>query len=440
MRMNVEYWNKAVETAGREDLEAGQLADLRKTVDQALKTDFYSERLSAVGIKSGNDIRSLEDLNRIPYTTKQDLRSAYPYGLLAEPLEDIVRIHVSSGTTGIPTVIYHARTDLDGWTELAARSIVATGAGKRDVFQNMMTYGLFTGGLGLHYGAERVGMMVIPASSGNTQRQIKLMKDFSTTAVHATPSYMLHLAAKMHEGGIDPTSLALRKAFVGAEPHSENVRLKIEELFGIDVYNSYGLSEMNGPAVAFECVHKQGMHVWEDSYIMEIVNPETEEPVADGEEGELVFTTLKRRATPLLRYRTRDLSHLYNSQCECGRLHRRIGRIKGRADDMLIINGVNIYPSQIEEAIMRLPEIGNNYQIVVEKVGALDKLTVKTEVNRRNFSDDARDLNSLKNRTVESLKSSIVITPLVEFHEPGMLPVQEGKAQRVFDMREKEEV
>jgi len=438
MRMNVAYWDKTVEFAERGALEAGQLADLKLTVDRAFKTDFYRERLRAAGIRSGADIHSLADLDRNPFTSKQDLRSAYPYGLLAVPLDDVVRLHVSSGTTGIPTVIYHSRKDLDNWTELGARSIVATGAGKRDVFQNMMTYGLFTGGLGLHYGAERVGMMVIPASSGNTQRQIKLMKDFSTTVVHATPSYMLHLAAKMQENGVAPSSLALRKAFVGAEPHSENVRLKIEELFGIDVYNSYGLSEMNGPAVAFECVYKAGMHVWEDAYILEIVDPQTGERLEDGKEGELVFTTLKRSATPLLRYRTRDLSFIYDSPCECGRTHRRIGRIKGRTDDMLIINGVNVYPSQIEEAIMRLSEIGNNYQIVVEKAGALDKLTVKTEVNKNIFSDDARDLNALKNKVVESLRSSIVITPVIEFHEPGILPVQEGKAKRVFDLRKEE--
>lgn len=438
--MNLEYWNTSIETASRDELEAGQLEDLKRTVDSALCTDFYRERLHSVGLKSGEDITSLEDLKSIPYTTKDDLRAAYPYGLLATDLEEVVRIHVSSGTTGIPTVIYHTQGDLDSWTELSARSIVATGAGKRDVFQNMMTYGLFTGGLGLHYGAERVGMLVIPASSGNTQRQIKLMKDFRTTVVHATPSYMLHMAARMRETGTDPASLSIERAFVGAEPHSENVRLKIEELYGIDVYNSYGLSEMNGPAVAFECVHKDGMHVWEDAYVMEIVDEDTGRPVTQGTEGELVFTTLKRKATPLLRYRSRDLSFLYDSPCECGRVHRRIGRIKGRTDDMLIINGVNIYPSQVEEAIMRLPEIGNNYQIVVEKAGALDRLTVKTEVSEKIFSDDARDMNSLRKRVIESLKSSIIVSPVVEFHEPGILPVQEGKAQRVFDMREEENV
>ena len=434
--MSIQYWNQDVETSPPEVLQKQQLEDLRRTVDRALKTEFYGKRLAEAGINAGRDISNLEDLRKIPYTTKDDLRNAYPYGLLSVDTDDVVRIHVSSGTTGIPTVIYHTTEDLDNWTELSARSIIATGAGRKDVFQNMMTYGLFTGGLGLHYGAERVGMLVIPASSGNTQRQLKLMKDFQTSAVHATPSYMLHLHATMQEGDIKLSDLNLQKAFVGAEPHSENVRLKIEELYGMDVYNSYGLSEMNGPGVAFECVYKEGMHVWEDAYIMEVIDTDTSSPKSDGEEGELVFTTLKRTATPLLRYRTRDLSFVYPGTCECGRIHRRIGRIKGRTDDMLIINGVNIYPSQIEEAIMRLPEIGNNYQIVVEKSGALDRLTVKTEVHKGIFSDDTRDMNSLRRRAVDSLRSSIVITPVVEFHEAGVLPVQEGKAKRVFDMRE----
>lgn len=438
--MGIRYWNEAVETVKPADLRAQQLVNLRTTVYQALKTDFYRRKLADAGITSGDDIRNIDDLSRIPFTTKDDLRGAYPYGLLAVDIEDVVRVHVSSGTTGVPTVIYHTTADLDCWTDLSARSIIATGAGRKDVFQNMMTYGLFTGGLGLHYGAERVGMLVIPASSGNTQRQLKLMKDFQTTAVHATPSYMLHLYARLEEGDVKRSDLAIQKAFVGAEPHSENVRLKIQDLFQMDVYNSYGLSEMNGPGVAFECLYKQGMHVWEDAYIMEVIDPDTGAVVADGGEGELVFTTLKREATPLLRYRTRDLSYVYPEPCPCGRNHRRIGRIKGRTDDMLIINGVNIYPSQIEEAIMRLPEMGNNYQIVVEKSGALDRLTVKTEVHEGIFSDDTRDMNSLRRRVIDSLKSSIIITPVVEFHEPGVLPVQEGKAKRVYDMRKEETV
>jgi phenylacetate-CoA ligase len=262
------------------------------------------------------------------------------------------------------------------------------------------------------------------------------MKDFRTTVVHATPSYLLHLHAKLEESGVKLDELALERAFVGAEPHSENTRLKLEALYGIHVYNSYGLSEMNGPGVAFECVYKQGMHVWEDAYIMELVDRDSGKAVRDGDEGEIVFTTLKRTATPLLRYRTRDLTRIDPTPCPCGRSHRRIGRIKGRTDDMLIINGVNIYPSQIEEAIMRLPEIGNNYQIIIEKSGALDRLTVKTEVHPGIFSDDARDMNALRRKVVETLRSAVVISPVVEFHEHGVLPVQEGKAKRVFDMRE----
>lgn len=433
--MRARYWNEEAETQTRESLEERQLTGLRESVDRALRTPFYKERLEGSGIRSAADIRTLEDLERIPFTTKDDLRRAYPYGLLAVDRREVVRIHVSSGTTGTPTVIYHTQGDLDAWTELVARSIVATGADRSDVFQNMMTYGLFTGGLGLHYGAEKVGLFIIPASSGNTKRQFKLMKDFGTTVVHATPSYLLHLASRRGEEGIGSDDLALRKAYVGAEPHSENTRRRIEELFGIDVYNSYGLSEMNGPGVAFECIHKQGMHVWEDHYIMEVVGRETLAPMEEGREGELVLTTLKRTATPLLRYRTRDLTTVLPGSCACGRAHRRIDRIKGRTDDMLIVNGVNVFPSQIEEALMKMPEVGTNYQIQVQKRGALDQITVKTEVTPRTFSDDARDLNALRERIREEIRAYISINPVVELHEPGVLPVSEGKAVRVIDTR-----
>ncbi len=435
--MEARYWNREQETQARSDLEGRQLELLRETISQALKTALYKAPLEQNGIRSPEDVKTLDDLRRIPLTSKDDLRQAFPDGALAVEKDDVVRIHVSSGTTGIPTVIYHVQDDIDDWTELTARSIVATGGTRADVFQNMMTYGLFTGGLGLHYGAEKVGMMVIPASSGNTKRQFRLMRDFRTTVVHATPSYMLHLYAKHAEEGIKLSDLALRKAYTGAEPHSENTRRKIEDLFGIDVYDSYGLSEMNGPGVAFECVYKNGMHVWEDSYILEIIDPDTLEPLGEGQEGELVFTTLKRKATPLLRYRTRDLSVIYGGRCACGRTHRRIGRIKGRTDDMLIINGVNVFPSQIEEVIMQMPEAGTNYQIVVEKQGALDRITVKTEVTAKTMSDDTRDLNALRERIADGLKASIAINPVVELHEPGVLPESEGKAKRVIDTRPK---
>ncbi|HUV06892.1 MAG TPA: phenylacetate--CoA ligase [Spirochaetia bacterium] len=435
--MDISYWNGHAETISRDALKEHQLERLKETVEWALKTPFYGPRLAEIGIKSSRDIRSLEDLNRIPYTTKDDLRQAFPYGLLAREKSDVVRIHVSSGTTGIPTVIYHSRADLENWTELLARCIVATGSSKEDVFQNMMTYGLFTGGLGLHYGAERVGMMVIPSGPGNTKRQFRLMKDFQTTVVHATPSYLLHLYSKHQEEGVSLSEIALRKAYVGAEPHSENTRKKIEGLFHIDVYNSYGLSEMNGPGVAFECIYKNGMHVWEDAYILEIIHPDSLEALGEEQEGELVFTTLNRSATPLLRYRTRDLSLIQSGPCPCGRTHRRIERIKGRTDDMLIINGVNVFPSQIEEVLMKMPEVGTNYQIVIEKKGALDQLTVKTEVTPRIFSDDSRVLNTLRTKIKDNLKASIAIGPVVELHEPGVLPVTEGKAVRVIDIRDR---
>ncbi len=433
--MNVPVWNPALEFMERDALERLQLAALRKTLVWALKTPFYQRRLADAGLKHPEDIASLRDLRNIPYTTKDDLRGAYPHGLLAVELERTVRLHTSSGTTGMPTVIYHTRQDLDHWTELVARCIVATGATARDVFQNMTSYGLFTGGLGLHYGAERVGMLVIPASSGNTSRQLQLMKNFRTTVVHATPSYLLHLHASLAGEGVTPDQLGLRKAFIGAEPHSEQTRRKIEDLFDIDAYNSYGLSEMNGPGVAFECVHKTGLHCWEDAYILEIVDPRTLQPLPEGETGEIVMTTLQRQATPLLRYRTRDLSHLVGGNCPCGRTHRRLARIKGRSDDMLIVNGVNIFPSQIEDMLMRIPEVGTNYLIQLEKRGSLDRLLVKTELNARLFTGDPRALDDLRDRIGELLRSAILVKPTVELHEPGSLPVSEGKARRGVDLR-----
>ncbi len=433
--MNAPVWNPAIEFMEREALERLQLVHLRKTVAWALKTPFYQRRLAEVGLTCPEDIASLRDVRNLPYTTKDDLREAYPDGLLAVDREQVVRLHTSSGTTGMPTVIYHTQHDLDGWTELVARCIVATGATRRDVFQNMTNYGLFTGGLGLHYGAERVGMLVIPVSSGNTSRQIQLMRNFHTSVVHATPSYLLHLHSALAREGVESGQLSLRKAFIGAEPHSEETRRKIENLFGIEAYNSYGLSEMNGPGVAFECVYKTGLHLWEDAYILEIIDPQTLQPLAEGETGEIVMTTLQRQATPLLRYRTRDLSHLVSGYCPCGRGHRRLARIKGRSDDMLIINGVNVFPSQIEEVLMKTLEVGANYLIQLEKRGSLDRLVVKTEIDARLFTGDPDALDDLRERISELLRSAILVKPVVELHEPGSLPVSEGKAQRVVDLR-----
>lgn len=433
--MNAPAWNPAIEFMERETLERRQLIYLRKTLEWALKTPFYQRRLNEVGLNHPEDLTSLRDLRNLPFTTKDDLRAAYPDGLLAVDLEQVVRLHTSSGTTGTPTVIYHTQGDIDRWTELVARCVIATGATARDVFQNMTSYGLFTGGLGLHYGAERVGMLVIPASSGNTSRQLQLMKHFQTTVLHATPSYLLHLHSALAQEGITREQLGLRKAFVGAEPHSEQTRHKIETLFGIEAYNSYGLSEMNGPGVAFECQHQTGLHLWEDAFVLEVVDPRTGQTLPEEETGEIVMTTLQRRATPLLRYRTRDLSRLVGGYCPCGRTHRRLARIVGRSDDMLIVNGVNVFPSQIEGALMKMPEIGTNYLIQLEKRGALDRLVVKTEIRAPLFSSDPQTLGALRERISERLRSAILVKPVVELREPGSLPVSEGKAKRVMDLR-----
>ena len=429
------YEKEELEYLDRRALEAVQLLRLKKVIGCALATPFYSERLGSVGIRHPEDMKSLDDLRKIPFTTKEDLRDTYPYGLLAMDKKNVVRMHASSGTTGKPTVIYYSRDDLNRWTQLTHRSLVATGCGPEDVFQNMMTYGLFTGGLGLHYGAEDLGMFVIPSSGGNTMRQIQLMTDFDTSVIHATPSYLLHLHSKLEEAGYKPKKLKLKKALIGAEPHSEDLRRKIEKLYGIDAYNSYGLSEMNGPSVAFECVHKNGMHLWEDAYRIEIVDRSTLEPVNDGEVGELVLTNLIRHASPILRYRTKDLTRILPGDCECGRTSCRVDRMMGRTDDMLIINGVNVFPSQVEEVVMKIPEAGNNYRILVRKKGTLDVLLVQLEVGPEVLTDDTRDLYALKSRLSEALKASISINPIVEFHEPGQLPVQEGKAIRVVDER-----
>lgn len=435
--MEVSFWNQQLETLSRKDLEQLQLTRLRDLVGYALKTPFYQKRLKKTDIRSPEDIRSLEDLQKIPFAVKDDLRQSFPKGLLAVEMKDVVRIHSSSGTTGIPTVIYYTQQDLDRWTDLLARSIVATGAGPADVFQNMMSYGLFTGGLGLHYGAERVGMTVIPVGGGNTQRQLQIMKDFQTTTLHITPSYLLHIHQRMPEFNVSPADLFLKRAWMGAEPHSENTRLKLQELYGIDIYNSYGLSEMNGPGVAFECVYKNDLHIWEDGYIVEIIDPATGRVLPDGQEGEVVFTNLIRHALPLMRYRTRDLAFIHPEPCPCGRTHRRLSRITGRTDDMLIINGVNVFPSQIEEVLMSIPEVGTNYQIHLARREGLDRLTIKVEIYSKLFTGDLSQLDQLKAKINDKLRASITINSRIELHEPGALPAFEGKAKRVVDERDK---
>jgi phenylacetate-CoA ligase len=427
------YWDQKIETLDRPALERLQLQRLQETVRRVGdRVPFYRQKFAEAGLQPG-DIRSLADLRRLPFTTSADLRANYPTGLLAVTLDDALRLHTSSGTTGKPKALFFSRQDVDNSAELCARSFVMTGVTKRDVFQNMMTYGMFTGALVTHYGAEKVGCLVIPAGPGNSERQLMLMQDFRTTFIHLTPSYALYLADFLEKHGIDPRrDLALRKAFVGAEPYTEETRRKIEEGLGIDVYNSFGLSEMNGPGVAFECEHKHGMHLWEDHFLIEIIDPQTREPVPDGQPGELVMTTLCREAMPLLRYRTRDITSLIPEPCACGRTHRRLNRITGRSDDMLIVRGVNIYPQQIERVLMATRGIGRNYVIQLE---GLDEMIVQVELAEGGFDGQVEHLVKLQSQIAERLRAEILIKPRVELVQPATLPVTEGKAKRVIDNR-----
>ncbi|MBM4144819.1 MAG: phenylacetate--CoA ligase [Nitrospira sp.] len=427
------FWQKDIEALSRKALEELQLKRLKQTAHRACKNiPFYKERFSKLNIKP-NDITSLKDIQRLPFTTREDLRENYPYGMLAVSKEQVVRLHTSSGTTGKPKAIFFSKKDVDRAAELIARCLIMTGIKKDDVLQNMMTYGLFTGALVMHYGAEKVGVLVIPAGPGNTKRQIALMQDFKTTTLHLTPSYALYLASVMGNEGLVPRrDLSLRRAYLGSEPYSEETRDKIEKFFGIDVYNSYGLSEMNGPGVAFECVNKNGMHLWEDNFIMEIIDPDTGKKLPEGEKGELVLTTLCREAMPILRYRTRDIVMIIPGKCKCGRTHRRISRIIGRSDDMIIIRGVNIFPQQIERVLMGIKAVAQNYQIVLE---AYDQMTVRVEISKDLFDGRVEHLVNLQNEITEKLRSELLVKPKVELLEPGTLPVSEGKSTRVIDKR-----
>ncbi|MFZ5906718.1 MAG: phenylacetate--CoA ligase family protein [Nitrospirota bacterium] len=427
------FWQQDIETISRRALEELQLKRLKKTVRLAHKNiPFYQEHFSKLQIRP-QDITSLKDIRKLPFTTREDLRAYYPFGMLAVTKEQVVRLHTSSGTTGKPKAIFFSKRDVDRAAELIARCLVMTGVAKDDVLQNMMTYGLFTGALVMHYGAEKVGVLVIPAGPGNTKRQISLMQDFRTTTLHITPSYALYLASVMHNEGLDPQKdFTLRRAYLGSEPYSEETRKKIEKFFHIDVYNSYGLSEMNGPGVAFECKEKNGMHLWEDNFFMEIIDPDTGKPLPDGEKGELVLTTLCREAMPILRYRTSDITTILPGRCRCGRTHRRISRIIGRTDDMIIVRGVNIFPQQIERILMGVKAVAQNYQIVLE---SYDQMTVRVEIAKELFDGKVDHLINLKNDLTEKLRAEILVRPKVELLEPGTLPVSEGKSVRVIDKR-----
>ena len=427
------YWDATIETIKTAKLWELQLLRLKETVARAGRSPFYGERLTQAGV-SADRINRLEDLRKIPFTTKADLR-ARGREMLTVPLTEIVRLHASSGTTGQATVIYYTRRDIETWADLVARSMYMTGVRPGDVFQNMMGYGLFTGGLGFHYGGERLGALTIPAGAGNSARQLQLMQQFGSTVIHIIPSFALYLLNTFAKHGVDPRDLPLRIAFVGAEPHSEDMRRRIEAAYGLKAYNSYGLSEMNGPGVAFECPEQNGMHVWEDAFLLEVLDPETLEPVGPGVVGELVFTNLTRQGMPLLRYRTRDLAAYDDSPCPCGRSSRRLSRIQGRSDDMLIVKGVNIFPLQIDQVLMAMPEVGSHYLVEVTREDFSDLMQVKVEVQAKFFQEDLKYLTKLQKRITEALKSELLVTPRVELVEPNTLPRTEGKAQRVVDKR-----
>ena len=428
------YYNPE-ETFSREEIEKYQLERLHKTLEHCMNSPFYRERFAREGLKP-SDIKTLDDIRKIPFTTKQDLRDTYPFGIASVPLEQCARLHSSSGTTGNPTVILHTKKDLEEWANAVARCLWMVGCRPNDVFQNSSGYGMFTGGLGFQYGAEKLGMLTVPAGAGNTLRQIKFFTDFGTTVVHAIPSYASRLFEVMQEKGIDPRrDTKLRTLVIGAEPHSEDTRKRIEEMLGVKAYNSFGMSEMCGPGVAFECPEQNGMHIWEDYYIVEIVDPDTLEPVPDGEIGELVLTTLKREAMPLLRYRTRDLTRILPGDCPCGRHHKRLDRMKGRSDDMIILKGVNIFPIQIETILMQFKELASDYLITLETKENNDAMTVEVEVADNMSFDDFGRLQNLEREITRQLRDEILITPKVRLVPKGSLPKSEGKAVRVKDLR-----
>jgi phenylacetate-CoA ligase len=434
--MNYRF-DRAAETLPRAKLAALQLRRLRQTVKNAYENvPLHRRRLRSAGIDPG-DIRSLDDVTQLPYTVKSDLRDAYPFGLFARPRQKLARLHASSGTTGKPTVVGYTAKDLATWSDLMARSMACAGARPGDVVHNAYGYGLFTGGLGAHYGAERLGATVVPMSGGSTERQIVLIQDFGARVLCATPSYALAIAEVAEKQGVDLRKSKLRIGLFGAEPWSEAMRKEIEARLGLKAVDIYGLSEIMGPGVASECEEAQaGLHGWEDHFLFEVIDPETGKPVAEGELGELVITTLTKEALPMLRYRTRDITRLSSERCECGRTHRRIRRITGRNDDMLIVRGVNVYPSQIEAVLVGLPDIAPHYQLVLERKGSLDEVTVEVEA-AQSVALAAEAYARIAQAARHHIKSMIGISTDVIVKQPGEIPRSQGKAVRVRDLRPK---
>ncbi len=430
------YYQPEIETMSRKDLEALQLERLRALVKRVYeKIPFYKESFDKAGVKP-EDIKTLDDLTKFPFTVKQDMRDAYPFGLFAVPREEVVRVHCSSGTTGTATVVGYTQADLERWGDCFARFLYAAGCGPESTLQVSYGYGLFTGGLGAHNGGERAGCTVLPMSTGNTKRQVRLMKDFGVDCLCCTPSYALNIAEVAEEEGYNPREFPIHAGILGAEPCSEATRAEIEQKLGIQVFDIYGLSEVMGPGVACECEKQHGLHVCEDQFIIEIVDPKTLQPVPDGEWGEVVFTTLCKDCSPLVRYRTRDISRILVGECECGRTFRRMDRIAGRTDDMMILRGVNVFPSQIEEEIVSFPEIAAQYQLILTTKGTLDHAELRVETVPEFPFDEVRRLEKLKKDLQKALKENLQIAVDVKIVEPKTIERSEGKAKRIIDLRE----
>ncbi|MDD1654163.1 MAG: phenylacetate--CoA ligase [Methanomicrobiales archaeon] len=425
------FWNEKMETLQGKDLEALQLKRLKWSLGQAMKVPFYRSRFRDAGIRPA-DVKSLDDVGKLPFTSKKDLREGYPFGFLAVPRKKVIRIHTTSGTTGKPTVVGYTKRDLARWAELIARNMTMVGLREGDVFQNAVNYGLFTGGLGFHTGAELMGLTVVPAGTGNTRRQIEMINDFGVSAIHCTPSYAMHIAEVAEEMGT--TMPTLKIGLFGAEPWSESMRAELQRKLDLSAFDSYGLSEMYGPGVAFECPEKDGLHIWHDSYLVEIIDPKTGETLGPEERGEMVITPLVKEAMPLVRYRTGDMTMLREDGCSCGR-GQKISRILGRADDMLVIRGINVFPSQIEHVLLGLPEVGDHFMVYVDRMNYLDELTIEVEMKRETFSGELSDLARIQKRVTAALRDVLGIRTAVKLVEPGSLPRFEGKAKRVVDRR-----
>jgi len=433
--MNDRYWNEKIETMPSAELRKHQLQLLKEKVKFCYEnTVFYKKKFKSAGI-TPEDIKTLEDIQKIPFTVKNDLRDNYPLGMVGVNLDELVEIHASSGTTGNPIIGAYTKSDMAVWQELMARSLYTTGVRRQDVTHIAYGYGLFTGGLGFHYGAQKIGTAIIPASGGMTQRQIKLMQDLGTTVLCCTPSFAVYLAETMAKEGVNPRKdLKLRLGLFGAEPWSEKIRERIESELGIEAFDVYGLTELCGPGVSIECSEHDGLHIWEDHFLVETIDPKTGEVLPAGEQGELVFTALTKSGLPILRYRTRDISVVKTEKCTCGRTHSRMMRVRGRSDDMLIIRGVNVFPSQVEYVLMGFPELATQYQIILERPEALDIFTIKVELTEKTVQSQV-DLNALKSRILEKVHNIIGLSPILELVKPGELPRTEGKAKRVLDLR-----